>query len=119
MAPQIGPNEAPMMPKTPPRLPATLVTARMMLAIVPMPTDRNGFTLGRTVLQLLAAMNEEKQAPGKAARVRPIMIQGYAPGSFLSNASVIRTPVSFRKSGSIIPAAHAPASAIAEIPAVT
>src|SRR5208337_551142 len=78
MAPQIGPNEAPMMPKTPPRLPATLVTARMMLTIAPMPTDRNGFTLGRTVLKLLAAMNEEKQAPGKAARVRPIMIQGYA-----------------------------------------
>ena len=45
-----------------------------MLTIVPMPTETNGLTLGMTVLKLLAAMNDEKQAPGNAARVRPIMM---------------------------------------------
>ena len=45
-----------------------------MLTTVPMPTERNGLTFGMTVLKLLAAMNDEKQAPGNAARVRPIMM---------------------------------------------
>ena len=65
-----------MIPKTLPSSPATLVTARTMLTIAPMPTEMNGLTLGITVLKLLAAMNEEKHAPGKAASVRPIMISG-------------------------------------------
>ena len=50
------------------RLPATPVTARTMLTTVPMPTEMNGFTLGSVVLKLLAAINAEKQAGGKAAR---------------------------------------------------
>ena len=67
--------------------PATLVTARTMLTIAPMPTEMNGLTLGMTVLKLLAAMNEEKQAPGNAASVRPIMMSGYsAGGSFVARA---------------------------------
>ena len=41
-----------------------------------MPTETNGLILGMTVLKLLAAMNDEKQAPGNEARVNPIMISG-------------------------------------------
>jgi hypothetical protein len=55
--------------ETPMRLPATPVIARMMLTIAPIPTERNGFTLGITVLKLFAAMNDEKHAPGNAASV--------------------------------------------------
>ena len=39
----------------------------MTLTVVPMPTEMKGFTLGSVVLKLLAAMNAEKQAGGKAA----------------------------------------------------
>jgi len=60
--------------KTFSRLPATPVMARMMLTRAPMPTERNGLTFGMTVLKLFAAMNDEKQAPGKEATVKPIMI---------------------------------------------
>ncbi len=55
------------MTKTLTRSPATRLTARVMLTMAPIPTERNGLTLGIVVLKLLAAMNEEKQAPGNAA----------------------------------------------------
>src|SRR5579883_329777 len=74
MAPQMGPNEAPMKPNTAPKSPATRVTAKRMLTKAPKPTDRKELTCGITVLKLLAAMNDEKQAPGKAASVRPTII---------------------------------------------
>ena len=38
-----------------------------MAANVPMPHEIKGFTLGSVVLKLFAAINEEKQAGGKAA----------------------------------------------------
>src|SRR5437868_3364729 len=114
MAPTIGPNEAPIIPKTLSRLPAHPVTAIMMLMIAPMPTERKGFTWGMTVLKLLAAMNDEKQAPGNEARVRPIMIVAKRPGeSFFSRAAVMLTT-----EGSMIPVARAPATAMTEMPAV-
>ncbi|MFO0892093.1 MAG: hypothetical protein U0790_23515 [Isosphaeraceae bacterium] len=47
-------------------------------------------TFGITVLKLFAAMNEEKQAPGNAASVRPIMMIAYTnDGSFSESAVVI------------------------------
>ena len=67
--------------------------ARAMLTIAPMPTETNGLTFGITVLKLLAAMNEEKHAPGNEASVSPIMIIGYAVGSLTFSASVIKSPV--------------------------
>src|ERR1700733_15096727 len=42
------------------------VTARMMLTAAPMPTERKGLTFGSVVLKLFAAINDEKQAGGKA-----------------------------------------------------
>ena len=64
--------------------------------MAPMPTERNGFTLGMTVLKLLAAMNDEKQAPGNAARVNPIItIAKKLSGSFVASAAVIERGVSF------------------------
>src|SRR5579875_2997047 len=74
MAPQMGPKEAPMRPNTAPKSPATRVTAKRMLTKAPKPTDRKELTCGITVLKLLAAMNDEKQAPGKAASVSPIIM---------------------------------------------
>ena len=78
-----------MMPKTLGRSPATLVIARAMLTIAPMPTEMKGLTLGITVLKLLAAMNEEKQAPGKAASVRPIMMMAKLVGGSFRDRAVV------------------------------
>src|SRR5579875_2908267 len=79
MAPQMGPKEAPMRPNTAPKSPATRVTAKRMLTKAPKPTDRKELTCGITVLKLLAAMNDEKQAPGKAASVRPTIMADTRP----------------------------------------
>ena len=66
------------------------------------------------VLKLFAAINEEKQAPGKAARVRPIITMANSPGeSFFSSAAVIWTT-----DGSTTPEAWAPAITMHEMPAV-
>src|SRR5579884_691965 len=91
MAPQIGPNEAPMMLNTAGRLAAngtslpvasgTGIMARRMLTRAPRPTERAELTCGMTVLKLLAAMNDEKQAPGKADSGSPIMIAANRVGS--------------------------------------
>ncbi|OQB89844.1 MAG: hypothetical protein BWX84_02237 [Verrucomicrobia bacterium ADurb.Bin118] len=67
MAPQIGPNDAPMMTNTGTTCAARPVTARMMLTAAPKPTEMNGFTLGNVVLKLFAAMKDEKHADGNAA----------------------------------------------------
>ena len=74
MAPTIGPNDAPIRPKTLGKLPATLVTARIMLTTAPIPTVMKGLILGIVVLKLLAAIKEEKHAPGNEANVSPIMM---------------------------------------------
>ena len=67
MAPQMGPKEAPITEKTEITSPAKPETARKILTAVPIPTERKGGTLGSVVLKLLAAMNDEKHAGGKAA----------------------------------------------------
>src|SRR5512133_2397172 len=122
MAPTIGPKEAPIMPNTLGSWAAHLAsgaalkgnTAIRMLTIAPMPTDTNGLTFGSVVLKLLAAMNEEKQALGKAAMVRAIISTAKSPGASLCcNAAVI-----WVAEGSMTPAALAPATAMIEIPAV-
>jgi len=41
-----------------------------MLTAAPMPTDTNGFTPESVVLKLFAAINDEKQAAGKAAKAK-------------------------------------------------
>ena len=64
MAPHTGPKDAPINTKTPAAFPAQPDTARTHAMAAPTPTDRNGFTLGRVVLKLFAAMNDEKQAAG-------------------------------------------------------
>src|ERR1035438_1581545 len=114
MAPQIGPKEAPIRPKTPAKFPATPVTARMILTTAPSPTEMNGLRFGLVVLKLLAAIKEEKQAPGKAARVKPIITMANIPGeSFFSSAAVIWTA-----DASTAPVAWAPAITMHETPAV-
>src|SRR5579859_3668368 len=109
MAPTIGPKEAPMMPKTAGSFAAHFASAGepkgiiaiSILTMEPIPTEIKGFTLGMVVLKLLGAMNDEKQAPGNEASVRPIMIAAKSPPlSFFSKADVILTTV-----GSITPEA--------------
>src|ERR1019366_5543944 len=69
---------------------------------------------GMVVLKLLAAINDEKQAPGKAARVKPIITVANIPGeSFFSSAAVI-----LKVAGSTAPVAWAPAITMHETPAV-
>src|SRR5208337_4970094 len=72
----MGPKDAPMIWKTMIALPARPVIASTMLTTVPMPTETNGFTLGKVVLKLLAAINAEKHAGGKAASASRNKIRG-------------------------------------------
>ena len=65
MAPQIGPNDAPMMPNTAAALPALPESTRAIDAAVPMPQEMNGLTFGSVFLKLAAAISELKQAGGK------------------------------------------------------
>src|SRR5215813_5778464 len=103
-----------MRPKTLGRLPAQPVIARIMLITAPIPTDTKGLTLGRVVLKLLAAMNDEKQAPGNEARVNPSIMAANKPEeSFAFKAAVM-----LKVAGSRTPVALAPATAITEMPAV-
>ncbi len=67
MEPQIGPKEAPMRPKTLPRLKAQPLAAMMSDTIAPMITITVLFTLGNIVPMLLAAMKELKHAGAKLA----------------------------------------------------
>src|SRR5512140_247605 len=88
--------------------------AHFPAASAPIPTDTNGLTFGKVVLKLLAAMRDEKHAPGNEANVRPIIRAANNPDeSFLPRAAVIVVSV-----GPIIPAALAPATASTEMPAV-
>ena len=67
MAPQIGPNDAPMMPNTAAAFPALPESTKAIDAAVPMPQEINGFTLGSVFLKLAAAISELKHAGGNAA----------------------------------------------------
>ena len=67
MAPQIGPNDAPMMPNTAAASPALPESTSAIEAAVPMPQEMNGLTFGSVFLKLAAAISELKQAGGNAA----------------------------------------------------
>jgi len=68
MAPQMGPNEAPMTWKTLLTSPAQPLTAKAAAANAPTPTEIAGLTFGIVVLKLFAAISDEKQAPGRTKR---------------------------------------------------
>ena len=100
IAPQIGPNEAPMKAKTAMHLPATPETARAMETTQPMPQETHGLTLGRVVLIELAAISEEKQALGKA-------VIASAKASHLAALAPKIAPIRFIGFRSTLPAARA------------
>ena len=76
----------------------------MMLTAAPIPTEMNGFTCGRVVLKLLAAMNEEKQPGGKAATAKRNMTHFPISGP---STTGIRLKVSRMKPFFSVPAAIA------------
>jgi hypothetical protein len=76
MDPQMGPNEAPTIPKNPTRLPATPVIAKIALTVNAANAEILRGTLGSIVLKLFDAINEEKQVGTSEARANKKNIAG-------------------------------------------
>jgi hypothetical protein len=70
MAPQMGPKDAPTMPKKPARLSAIPVIARMALTVTAAKVQTLRGIVGNIVLKLFEAMKDEKQVGTRQAAAK-------------------------------------------------
>src|SRR6185312_12469806 len=76
IAPQMGPKDAPTIPKKPTRLPARPVIAKMALTVIAATVEAVRGILGNIVLKLLAAINDEKQVGTREAAAKRKNMRG-------------------------------------------